>query len=376
MSERAVLITGADGYLGSRIAARFLAETRHRLILWVRARDAEERAGKLQRLVACLGAPHERWSMGAGDLRAEEPFRDVEPGEIAAVVHAAALIRFDAERAAAEAVNVAGTRRVLAFARRCRGLESLGLLSSIYATGLRAGTVREEPGDSDAFANEYERSKWLAEQLSLDAGVPCHVLRVATVLADSDDGVVGQYNFAHRTLELLFRGLMPVFPGCAETFAYFVTGDFVSRMVVALAAPEAAARPGVWHLCPERDAALTLDTLLDTAWTAFERDPGFRRRRTLRPRFLDAAGFETLSEAMARFSPGVAGDAFRALRPFARQLYVTKDVRHDRLAAAVGSRLTFPDPRVLVTRVCDAIVGGRLSAITHRATGPGRASPA
>jgi nucleoside-diphosphate-sugar epimerase len=367
MTETGVLITGADGYLGSRLAARYLETSERPLVLWVRARDERERRLKQARLMALFGRYERRWRLACGDLREPDPFAGVEAAGVGTILHAAAHIRFGADRATAEGINVQGTARALAFARRCPRLEAFGLLSSIYAAGLRHGTLSEERLAQPRFANEYERSKWMAEELAFEADLPCHVFRVATVVAEDDAGLVGQYNFAHKTLELLYRGFLSVFPGRPEAMAYLVTAEMVTRAVKGILDGQAA--PGVWHLCSEPAQALSLDRLLDVVWAVFLRDDSFRLRRPLRPRFLDEAGFDTLSAAMARFARGSAGESFAAVRPFARQLYVLKDIRNDRLAGALGSRLCFPDPAALLASVCAGLVASRWTGASHTAAG-------
>ncbi|MDX1433566.1 MAG: SDR family oxidoreductase, partial [Gammaproteobacteria bacterium] len=166
---KALLITGAGGYLGAGLAARALAESERPVILWLHARSRAELEEKSSRLAAVLGADGARAAFRGGDLSSDEPFADIEPHEIGAIVHAAAVTRFNVEREAAEAVNVNGARRLFELAARCPALDHLLLLSSVYAAGLRGGCIAETPlAEPPAFANHYEWSKWRAERTLVD----------------------------------------------------------------------------------------------------------------------------------------------------------------------------------------------------------------
>jgi len=328
----AVLITGAGGYVGSLVAARY--------------RDAGEEV-----------VAHGR---ATGDLTTDDPFAGVDPGPITHIVHSGALTRFDVDRDAARAVNVEGTRKVVAFARTCPRLQALGVVSTVYATGLREGPIDEclyddEPG----FANDYEWSKWEAEHVVADVagGLPWRLLRVATVVADDDSGRVTQHNAFHETLKLWFHGLLPLVPGDGATPLYLVTGDFVSSAVVTLMADSAAT--GVYHLAPAAASSLTLKEALDVVAAAFDTVEAFRRRRVLPPLLGDRETFDLLASGVEAFGGGIVRQSLQSVAPFARQLFVAKEVDNSRLRAALGDRYAAPDPAELVRRTCDSLVATR-----------------
>ncbi len=328
----AVLITGAGGYLGSLVADRY--------------REAGEEV-----------VAHGR---ATGDLAAADPFASVDPGPITHVVHSGAVTRFDVDRDAARAVNVEGTRKLLSFARTCPRLESLGLVSTVYATGLRSGSIAERIyDDGPGFANDYEWSKWEAEQLvATTAGdLPWRILRVATVIADDGTGRVTQHNAFHETLKLWFHGLLPLVPGDAATPLYLVTGDFVSSAIVALMAEPTAT--GVYHLAHAPAGCLTLGEALEVVADAFDAAEGFRRRRVLPPLLADRETFELLARGVETFGGGLVRQSLHSVVPFARQLFVAKDVDNRRLRAALGDLYGAPDPAELVRRTCDWLVATR-----------------
>jgi nucleoside-diphosphate-sugar epimerase len=319
----AVLITGAGGYLGALVAERYRA------------------AG--EEVVS-----HGR---AMGDLAGDDPFAGVDPGPITRIVHSGALTRFDVSRDDARAVNVEGTRKLLAFAHRCPRLQSLGHLSTVYATGLRAGPIEERLyDDGPGFANEYEWSKWEAEQLVASSDLPWRILRVATVLADDAAGHVTQHNAFHETLKLWFHGLLPLVPGDGTTPLYLVTGDFVASTVVSLM----DAGAGVYHLAHAQNC--TLVELLDVVAGAFAEVDSFRRRRVLPPLLGDRESFDLLASGVEAFGGGLVRQSLQSVVPFARQLFVAKEVDNARLRAALGDGYQAPDPAELVRRVCAHLV--------------------
>jgi nucleoside-diphosphate-sugar epimerase len=325
---KAVLVTGAGGYLGARIAA----------------------------LYARAGWPVIAW---AGELRSDEPFAALDPGEIGAIVHAAAITRFNAEQHLAWQINVRGTAKLLRFAERCPGLEALGLLSTIYASGLRPGAIDEQPFDgSSGFANHYERSKWLAEAelLGRFGHLPWRIFRIATVIADDESGDVGRHNAVHNTLKLLYHGLISLVPGAPDTPLYFVTGEFAAGNVFELM--QRAADRVIYHLAPARAQSVTLDRLLEIAWQAFARSPEFARRRVLKPAYADLGSFGHLADGVAGFGGQVLAQAIASITPFARQLYVKKSVGNHNLRAA-GTPYALSELEGLVRSTCARLVDSK-----------------
>jgi nucleoside-diphosphate-sugar epimerase len=331
------LVTGADGYLGRRIAAALSNED---LVLTVRCADAAELARKRER----LGAGG-RVTVVPADLRHRDALAEVDPRRVNRIVHAAAVTRFDVDRDTARQVNVAGTARVRELAERCGRLDRLVLLSTLYTAGRRQGEVRETRHTDAGFVNHYEWSKWAAEEQVLDRpDLPVTVVRLPTVVADDDRGAIGQYNAFHHTLRLYHAGLLTLLPGEPATPLSLATADFVVGAVTALLGAE----PGVYHACAD---PVPLGTTVDTAFTVFARDAGFRRRMLPRPVPCDLDSFHDLVAAARGLRGGPLHTALSAVAPFAEQLYLPKVFRTDRLRAAwPGYRA--PDPVALVESVC------------------------
>jgi len=355
MPDGYALITGANGYVGGLLARRYLDSTDRALVLCVREalgaaseRPTQATADRVRLLVADLTTP-------APFAGVDRQLRD----RIVEIVHCAALTRFDLEAGPAQVVNVHGTEQVLRLATECPNLESLGLVSTIYASGLHAGRILERAHDGTAgFANFYEWSKWAAEELLLSryAGLPARVLRLATVIADDDTGTVTQLNAFHTTLKLFFHGLLSLIPGQPTTPLYFVTGAFVTRAVLELMDPRRL--NGIYHVSHGRADSLTLDQAISAAFEVFGSVEEFRRKRILRPLTVDQESFELLVAGMTSLSSGLVGRALRSVAPFARQLYVTKELDNTQLRASIRT-YSAPDPEVLVRRTCESLVRTR-----------------
>lgn len=328
-----VLITGGDGYVGRHAARSYLTETEARVTLLVRARDLEHARAKREAMAAWLrGCDPRRVSYVHGDLTAGDLLRGAERKTITAIVHGAAVTRFNVERELARAVNVEGARKVLEFAGRCPRLEVFGLLSTVYSCGLVAGDIPELPATGDAgFANHYEWSKCAAEDEALAAysHLPLHIIRIATLFADDDAGNVTQFNAFHNTLKLYFYGLLSLVPGKLDTPVYLVTGDFVARAVFRLMRSKRAR--GIYHVAHERPYNPTLGELIALTFDVFEQDEGFQRKRILRPLFTDYESFELLADSVESFASPVTRQALQSMTPFARQMYSCKAVANTRL---------------------------------------------
>jgi nucleoside-diphosphate-sugar epimerase len=351
-----LLITGASGYIGSRLAERYLAETKGQVVLWSHATDgAQSKRAKLQDKFSLYSG---RVTFVHGDLAADNPFADVDGSEITEIVHGAALTQFNIEAEAADTINRAGSERVFSFAATCPRLRHIAYLGTIYSTGLTAGSVTETLlAEEPAFANHYEASKHRAERVLATRfdHLPWTILRLATVIANDESGEVSQVNAFHNTLRLLRYGLLPLLPGQPGTPLYFVTGEFTVRTILSILLQEG--RHEVWNLCHGREDMPTVRQLLDIAYDTFQENEDFRSRRILRPLFADYETFQSLVAGLDGIGNPVTAQAIRSVTPFARQLYITKDVVNDRLRALDGAQA--PDMAALLSSTCRNFLGMR-----------------
>jgi len=342
------LITGADGHVGKALANCLLEHSKDRLLLFIRG----DKRDKLDVL-----ADNKRCRIIQSDLRDAEPFSAIDGNQVTGILHCAAVTNFAVDRETAQAVNVDGTEKLIRFADGCPLLRRFGLVSSLYAAGLRDGVVAEEECDNSVpFANHYEWSKWSAEALlHKRPDLPWQIYRVATILGEDESGVVVQQNVIHNTLRLLYYGLLSVIPGDPDTRVYMVTTEYVASAIGQLFLN--AVDHETYHISEDGRDALTLGQIADAVYASFLRDPRFARQRILKPLFCDQDSFGTLVQGMGQFG-GAVSQALDSVAPFAPQLYSDKDIQTSRSLEALGGMHT-ANSKELLDAVSDYLVETR-----------------
>jgi long-chain acyl-CoA synthetase len=206
-----VLVTGGTGFVGGYLLNRLDGE---RLGL-VR--------GGASRLPAGVRPVH-------GDLVAGP----LDLPDVRVVVHCAASVSFTESLEDARAINVEGTRRVLAAAAAMPSLERFVHVSTAYVGGTHAGEFRE--GDHDVgqgFRNTYEQTKHEAEYLVRASGLPFRVVRPSIVVGESTTGWTSSFNVLYPPLHALARGLARRVPADPEAVVDVVPIDHVVDVIEA-----------------------------------------------------------------------------------------------------------------------------------------------
>jgi thioester reductase-like protein len=249
----AVLLTGATGFLGMELLARWLAEDDGPdVFLAVRAdgdAGARERVDDLlARLYDDVPAPAQRLRPVRAELTAQglglrPADRRALTGAVSRIVHCAASISFTLPLGEARAINVGGTRGVLDLARATPGLERLVHVSTAYVAGRHAGLHRETDLDvGQDFRNTYEQTKLEAEQLVGAADdLPSAVVRPSIVVGEADSGWTSAFNVIYWPLQAFARGLFRDIPADPDGVVDLVPVDHVARLLDAVTfAPEAS----------------------------------------------------------------------------------------------------------------------------------------
>jgi nucleoside-diphosphate-sugar epimerase len=218
-----VLVTGATGFLGGRVAARLLAEG-HRV-------HALHRPGRAAAVPPGAVAVE-------GDLRnAGDIARAVEPA--AAVVHCGARVESGGPTWEFEETNVEATRRILGAATGGRHVIHVSSLS-VYDVR-RDGDVITEDSPYESGAGDrglYSQTKLAADRLAMEAaatGAPVTVVRPGVLYGPGRKPPLARQVFALRSFRFILgspRYLLPL--------AY---GDNVAdAIVLALTTPAARGR--------------------------------------------------------------------------------------------------------------------------------------
>ncbi len=236
-------VTGATGFLGSHVA-KVLAEQGASLRLLVRATSD-------LRNIASLAAEHV-----TGDLRQPDSLRRAMAG-CDAVFHVAADYRLwvrDPQEMYRS--NVEGTRAILAAAREA-GIERVVYTSSVATMGFtQDGPVVDEnsPVSLASMIGHYKRSKFMAEQVAIDAARAGQQVVIVNPTTPIGEGDLKPTPTGRIVLDFLKRK----FPAYVDTGLNLVDATECARGH--LMAYEKA-RPGQRYILGGED--LTLKGLLD-----------------------------------------------------------------------------------------------------------------
>jgi thioester reductase-like protein len=228
--KRTLLITGATGLIGGHLLAALLDDSDTDLHVLVRARADDDATERMRRVLAFVGREKDlgRLTIHCGDLTQPDiglPSRSASRlrATVTDIFHAAADIAFDDGRQTGRSArtNVLGTSRILGL---CSPSTRLFHLSSAYVAGLHPELFMESDLDvRQDFRNDYERSKYEAEQVVRAAFVDrpgqLTVIRPSIVLGDRVTGRTFQYSSLYAVLKLL-RYTAERRPGSRITFDY------------------------------------------------------------------------------------------------------------------------------------------------------------
>jgi ornithine--oxo-acid transaminase len=195
--EDACLVTGASGFIGGRLVARLVQEG-YQVRCLVRLTSDTSALDRLGVQIA------------AGDLTDRGSLRRAAAG-CSHVVHCGAMVSDWATTEEITAINVVGTRNLLAAARAASATR-LVHFSSTDVYGHPGSQEVDEELVPSGFANWYSETKWTAEadvRRAHDSGdLETVILRPATVYGPGSKTVVGEMAQAirRRNMLLIDRG--------------------------------------------------------------------------------------------------------------------------------------------------------------------------
>jgi thioester reductase-like protein len=280
----AVLLTGATGFLGMELLARYIERTDRTVYALVRARDQAAADERIRRTLAWLfGAGEEladRVIAIPGDLESprlgladDVPAELVE--EVTDVVHAAATVSFELPLPESRQANVEGTRGVLDLCEQIGGrgrLRGVTHVSTAYVAGDHRGRFGEDDLDvGQSFHNGYERSKFEAEQLvrSRAGTLPVRIVRPSIIVGEQTTGWTASFNAIYWPLRAFALSGFMALPAHAGAPVDMVPVDFVADAVFALAERGDAVGRTI-HLAAGEQAA-TVAEIVALAAARFER---------------------------------------------------------------------------------------------------------
>ncbi|ODP33701.1 amino acid adenylation domain-containing protein [Pandoraea sp. ISTKB] len=243
---RAVLLTGANGFLGTFIAAELIAQTSATVHCMVRAASQKEGEARLAQAFQANGlaslAGHPRLKVVLGDLT--QPRLGLSPEtwrtlahDIDAIYHNGAHVNHVYDYPYLYDANVGATLELLRLACEFRNksmhfVSTLSAASAVDANGhvLEQGPARNAP----AFVNNgYNVTKWVAEHLVWEAaerGIDATILRPGNITGVAGTGLCQP---TRNRILLLVKGSLQLGAAPAgDTDFDFTPVDFLARAMV------------------------------------------------------------------------------------------------------------------------------------------------
>jgi long-chain acyl-CoA synthetase len=332
-----LLLTGATGFLGMELLARYLQRTERHVLAPVRARDDDEAdariASVLELLFGRADTYRDRVTALCGDVQRDElglapASRDRIASTVTEIVHCAATVSFTAGLSESRKINVDGTRNVLALAALCsqRGeLRHFSHISTAYVAGTHPGQFTEHDLDvGQRFRNPYERSKFEAEQLvrAHAAKLPATtIVRPSIIVGESTTGWTPAFNVIYVPLRAFAQRRLKVLPATMSAPVDVVPVDHVADAILELAGGHTAGL-NTYHVVAAERAA-TVKQLVELSARQLRRPPP-----PIVPPRLYRAGYPLLLACSGRRRRA----AVRRAKPFLP--YYTMSVRYTRDHAA------------------------------------------
>ncbi|EXJ78672.1 hypothetical protein A1O1_09073 [Capronia coronata CBS 617.96] len=260
-----VLLTGVTGFLGAFLLNDLLESTSAQIICLVRFGDPseEDRPGgiaRIRRNLLDLGlwrdSIMERVEILPGNLSRKrlgltpEAFDELA-SRVQVIVHAGATVNLVYPYAALRGANVGGTREILRLAGR-----GGATVQYVSTNGVLPPSQEGWPEDAMLAVEEvpeklhdgYGQTKWVAEQLVLEAGrrgLPVKIHRAGTISGHSTTGSANAWDLLSALIvESIHLGYAPDVEGWR---AEMTPVDFVSKAIVHLA-NQTHAKQVVFHL--------------------------------------------------------------------------------------------------------------------------------
>ncbi len=247
-----VLLTGATGFLGAFLLNDLLESTTARIVCLVRFKEPSENdkfagVARIRRNLVDFGLWNdsimERIEIVPGNLSARrfglapDAFEDLA-SRVQVIVHAAATVNLVYPYAALRTANVGGTREILRLASKANAT-----VQYISTNGVLPPSQGGWPEEAmlgiehvpEKLIDGYGQTKWVAEQLVVEAGrrgLPVRILRCGTISGHSTSGAANAWDLI--TALIVESLVIGYFPQVDSWRAEMTPVDFVSKAIVHL----------------------------------------------------------------------------------------------------------------------------------------------
>lgn len=270
-------ITGATGVLGSAIVRELLANTSHRLVLLIRAKDDTALQKRVEQLLAFLevdpAVTRTRIAPIRGDTELTKFGLDSDDyamlaASVTHVIHCAAIVRMNLPLDVARRAAVAATENILQLARLCQAngiLQKVEMVSTVGVGGRWQGPLPERwINEPRSFHNTYEQAKAEAEAVmehQAKEGLPVTVHRPSMVVGNSHDGSIPHFQIFYYLVEFIAgRRTWGLLPDLSQNHVDLVPADYVAQAIV-WSSSNPLTIGKILHLCAGPDQAISLDVL-------------------------------------------------------------------------------------------------------------------
>jgi len=272
-----VLLTGANGFLGTQIARQLIYLPEIEIIAMVRAKNKEHAILRLKRawydwdeLTESL---NNKVKVISGDITQEdlqldsEDYQDIS-SNLTHIIHTVADLRLHAPLEELHQTNVQGTRNLLKLAEQAheKGIfKRFSHVSTAYVAGKSEGLIPEDPQGKSmppGFWSNYEESKYKAEQVVLESGLPYSIFRPGMVVGDSETGEIKTFNTVYALFKLYLNGKLRVIPTSPSLTLNMIPVDYVAHGITNLTFNQEA-EGKTFHLTAPTDSLPTIRELLE-----------------------------------------------------------------------------------------------------------------
>ncbi|MCX6088788.1 MAG: SDR family oxidoreductase, partial [Candidatus Atribacteria bacterium] len=257
-----VLVTGANGFLGTQVIRCLLKETGFQIIALVRGNNPPDARRRLNR--AWWDWPELRKALGkkveilTGDMvlpqlgLSDDTYQRLVQ-ELTHIIHTAADLRLAGPIEELRAVNVWGTTQLVELARaahRDHGVVRFTQVSTAYVAGKRTGTISEDSlTDRFGFHNGYEQTKYQGERVvqAIKNELPVTMVRPGMIVGDSRNGQIKNFNTLYYLLRLHLNGKLKILPASPQQRVNLIPVDVVAEAIIRLTL-DPRATGGTYHV--------------------------------------------------------------------------------------------------------------------------------
>lgn len=269
-----VLLTGANGFLGTQIALRLIRRYNYKIVALVRGKNEDYAVNKLFR--AWWEFPELSEEIGnriyvvSGDITKIELGMDKKEYEkliksVTHVIHTAADWKLKSSLEELQKINVGGTQNVLKLAQSAHedhGLERFSQVSTAYVAGGKMGFVPEDSLTSEyGFLSNYEKTKFEAEVEVRKSGFDVSIFRPSMIVGESSTGYIKTFNTVYVPLRLYLSAKLKLIPVSKSMKINLVPVDYVADAVLDLTFDKGAANK-TFHLTAPSESLPTLEELI------------------------------------------------------------------------------------------------------------------